>query len=319
MSQQVRLATFNLENLYSRPTFWDPRRTDDQRIGNVFFEDRGDATMARRIVEAAWSDEKCQLTALALLETNADIIALQEVDNRNALKSLRDNYISKLAGNRLALAMKSFIFRQPQPSVAAVAEYRERLLAEIAYRQLEVIEGNDTRGIDVGFLARRPVISLKSHKESTFADLDVWPDGIATYNDGSPDDPRYLTKADIIFKRDCLEAVFDIGGVPLTVFICHFKSMSNGRVASRVMRQAEAAAVRRIVERRFGGKPSGANWAICGDLNDYYEIDGSRDLRDLRTGEPSNSGLGPLVDDGFAVDIIAAAAGRRSLDHLPSG
>jgi hypothetical protein len=57
-----------------------------------------------------------------------------------------------------------------------------------------------------------------------------------------------------IFRRDCLELRLRIGGVPLTVYCVHFKSMGPpregvpGREASMPIRIAEAAAVRRIIE-----------------------------------------------------------------------
>ena len=97
-SRRFRLASFNVENLYSRPNFWDPQRKTDQQIGNVFFEDKHEATLAKRIAEATQSDEKCQLTALALLAADADILALQEVDSAEALRSFRESYLKKLEG-----------------------------------------------------------------------------------------------------------------------------------------------------------------------------------------------------------------------------
>jgi len=57
---------------------------------------------------------------------------------------------------------------------------------------------------------------------------------------------------------------------------------------------AEAAAVRRIVTERFPD-PAAAKWAIVGDLNDYTETDGTAD---------HDHALGPLLDDGFSVDMV---------------
>ena len=301
---KIRLATFNVENLYSRPTFWDPQRLDDQRIGNVFFEDPTEAKVARRIFEATLSDEKCQLTALALMAANADIVAIAEVDNLNALKMFRDQYLGRASGNALATLMKAFVHRTPRPSVQETIDYRSAEFERIAYRHFAVLEGNDRRGIDVGVLARPAWRAIKGHADASFADLAVWPAGIETYNDGDPKNPRPIMKTDRIFKRDCLEVEFEIGGAPLTVFICHFKSMNGSRIGTRVMREAEMLAVRAIVTRRFGADTAKANWAICGDFNDYYEIDGDRDIRDLRTGEDSPSAIPVLLDGGFAVDIM---------------
>ena len=161
-----------------------------------------------------------------------------------------------------------------------------------------------------------------SHADATFGDLDVWPEGIDQYREGPPDNPRAITRADRIFKRDVVEVTYNLDGRPFSLFCCHLKSMTGGRAATRVMRMAEAMAVRAIIEKRFArhrGGPAAANWAIVGDLNDYYEVDGSRDLRDYMTGEDSPSALGVLVEDGFAVDLMARRApeDRWTTYHAP--
>ena len=79
-----------------------------------------------------------------------------------------------------------------------------------------------------------------------------------------------------IFRRDCLEIDVTIAGRPLTIYSLHFKSMGSprngldGREATMPIRIAEAQAVRRIIEDRFGKDHAGdKHWVICGDLNDY--------------------------------------------------
>ena len=305
---KIRLATFNVENLYSRAAFWDPHNLNDQRIGNVYFDDPAEAKVARRIYEATLSDEKCQLTALAMMAAKADIVAVEEVDNLEALKTFRDQYLGRASGNELATLMKAFVHRAPRPSVQETMDYRTAEFERMSYRHFAVLEGNDRRGIDVGVLAKPAWKNIKSHADATFEQLSVWPAGIEAFNDGDPKNPRQIRKTDRIFKRDCLEVEFEIDGAPLTVFICHFKSMNGGRIATRVMRQAEMQAVRAIIAKRFGANTAKANWAICGDFNDYYEIDGDRDIRDLRTGEDSPSAIPALLEGGFAVDIMQRRA-----------
>ncbi|MCA0399560.1 MAG: endonuclease/exonuclease/phosphatase family protein [Proteobacteria bacterium] len=307
-SHPFRLATFNVENLFSRPDFWDPQRRMDQQIGNVFFEDREEAIRARRIAEATLSDDKCQLTALALLQANADIIALQEVDSEAALKSFRENYLKKLERPHVAQRMREVIFAEPRPDAERVRRARDMAIAEVNYRYLAVPEGNDRRGIDIGLLSRIGWQGLRSHAAVTFEDIDVWPEGIETYKEGPPENPRFVERSNRVFKRDLVEVDFIIDGRPFTLFCCHLKSMTGGRGPTRIIRTAEAMAVRALIERRFAdhhGGPGNANWAICGDLNDYMEIDGEGDIRDYVTGEDSPGALGPLLDDGFAVNIMA--------------
>ncbi len=321
-SRRFRLATFNVENLYSRPNFWDPQRRNDQQIGNVFFEDREEAVRTKRIAEAVLSDEKCQLTALALLAANADIIALQEVDSAEALRSFRENYLKKLEGPHVAHAMRAAIHAEPRPGPEAVRRIREMAIAAVNYRYLNVFDGNDRRGIDIGLLSRIGWQDIASHVGVSFGDLDVWPEGIEQYREGPSDSPRFITRADRIFKRDLVAVEFILDGREFTLFSCHLKSMTGGRSATRVIRQAEAMAIRKLIERRFAdyrGGPDAANWAICGDLNDYYEVDGSRDLRDYQSGEDSPSALGALVDDGFAVNLMQRRApeDRWTAYHAP--
>lgn len=56
-------------------------------------------------------------------------------------------------------------------------------------------------------------------------------------------------------------------------------------------------AVRRVIRNRFE-RPAGEDWVIRGDFNDYRQVDG------VAVG---NSGLGPLLDPRFAVDMASRA------------
>lgn len=118
-----------------------------------------------------------------------------------------------------------------------------------------------------------------------------------------------------IFRRDCLEVDVTVGGVPLTLYLVHFKSMGpprnglDGRAATMPLRIAEASAVRHIIEQRFGkDHAAGKRWAICGDMNDYRQrvlIGG-----DAHAGfhfEPvveTNTCLNVFLSDGFAENIV---------------
>src|SRR5699024_1885873 len=101
------------------------------------------------------------------------------------------------------------------------------------------------------------------------------------------------------------------GGRPLNLYVVHFKSMSSrgqdgdGRLNTMPVREAEARAVRRIIEDRFGAyRTSDKNFVICGDMNDYQEkikVSGSR-----RSGfhfeyvREERSALDVFSSDGFA-------------------
>ena len=279
----LRLATFNIENLYSRFDFSGKVAPGARVVGAYAIEDAREYDIVRKSYEAMASDDMRQLTALAIAETDADVICLQEIDDQIALDLFYENYLRPVLRQRFAQATKGLD-----------RDSRERVAPAWFYDFRRVIPGNDSRGIDVAVMSRFPV-EIVSNAALTL-------DFVA----GAPLDWTRLealsaTRGRKIFPRDCVEVEVATPFGPFTLFNCHFKSMQpltrggDGRLDTRVLRQAEAFAVRRIVERRFGGPDAAraADWAICGDLNDYHEIDGV----------PVEGGaLAPLLADGFAVD-----------------
>ena len=247
---ELRLATFNCENLMMRCDFAHAGiARARERLTGV-----DDATVAAQVdsVFNVLSEDDRTLTAEALAATQAEVCALQEVENLVTLTAFDTRYLARWSGD----------------------PFEERVL----------LEGNDSRGIDVGLLSRLPVIHYRSHARETYGSLGLRPPGGLSVNDYA-------------FRRDCLEADVVKDGRVLTLFVCHFKSMYGGRRRTRAIRQAEARAVRLIIERRFA-RPETAEWVILGDFNDYAELDG----RPL-----SDHGLGPLLDDGFAADLVPRA------------
>jgi predicted extracellular nuclease len=279
----LRLATFNVENLMTRFDFTGFRNQLRQDRVIKLFEVRSEGVYQQleqaRVIAA--TDDTRQMTALAIADADADILCLQEVDNMAALQAFEYGYLFRMVGN--------------------------------GYRQKFLVEGNDSRGIDVAVLMREEtrdgqkieLTEIKSHAMLTYRDLDLFDETLALTNHID----------DKIFKRDCLELDLLIGGVPLTLYIVHFKSMGSprdgldGRQSTMPLRKAEARAVRRIIEDRFGaGQTGGKNFVICGDMNDYQErvdVIGSR-----RTGyrfehqTESESALDVFSHDGFADNVM---------------
>ncbi|HEV7317713.1 MAG TPA: endonuclease/exonuclease/phosphatase family protein [Ensifer sp.] len=275
----LRLATFNIENLLSRFDFSGFRNQLKQDRVLRLFDVKTEAEY-QRLEEArtiAHTDDTRQMSALAIADCDADILCLQEADNMASLQAFEYNYLFRMVGN--------------------------------GYRQKYLIEGNDSRGIDVAVLMReetrdgQPIecLEVKSHAGLTYEDLDLFNDRIALTN----------RPADRIFKRDCLELDLRIGGRPLTLYVVHFKSMGpareglDGRQATMPIRQAEARAVRHIIESRFGrGQTDDKMFAICGDMNDYQEK--VNILGDRRNGyqfvphQETESALDIFSQDGFA-------------------
>jgi endonuclease/exonuclease/phosphatase family metal-dependent hydrolase len=230
----------------------------------------------------AHTDDTRQLTALAIADTRADIVCLQEVDDVEALRAFEYGYLFKMVGE--------------------------------GYRNKYTSTGNDMRGIDVAVMMReetrhgQPIefVRMTSHAHVTYEAFGLHTPELAAL--GNQPNER-------IFRRDCLEIDIMVGGVPLTIYSVHLKSMGGprdgvpGREATMPVRVAEAAAIRRIIEDRFGkDHAADKRWVICGDFNDYRErvpIGGNAyDGYTFEVVQETQSCLNVLLAGGFAENPV---------------
>lgn len=279
----VRIATFNVENLMARFDFATWRKTKQEN----FLRRKHDVKQTALLM--AHEDDSRQMTSLAIADCHADILCLQEVEDLHTLEEFEKDYLAPLTG--------------------------------LKYPHKVLIEGNDGRGIDVALMAREKtadgepieVLNVKSHKKRTFGELGVHNSDLKAMG---------YDKNERIFRRDCLEVNLRVGGKRMSVFVCHFKSMGTskegveGRIYTMPVRLAEARAVRKIIEKKFGtDRAPNMRWMICGDLNDYTErlvVGGDKQRGysfELKV-EPTSS-LEPLLSDGFSVDLVK----RRENDN----
>ena len=115
----MRIATFNCENLFARYRFrsnFDALQSDGFTINDLAF--------------SIYNETEKQITARAIREVNADVIALQEVESLPLLDRFNSSYLGGM-------------------------KYKYRIL----------IDSHDPRGIDVALLSRYPFISVTSHRE----------------------------------------------------------------------------------------------------------------------------------------------------------
>lgn len=289
-----RLATFNVENLLTRFDFSGFRNELRQDRTLRLLDIRNEAVYREmevaRVVSA--TDDTRQQTALAIADTFSDMICLQEVESLDALSAFESNYLYRMVGD--------------------------------GYQHKYLIEGNDSRGIDVAVMMRDRTaggeaiefVSIRSHAHLTYAEARLYAPELGP-----------LEKPDSrIFRRDCLEIDIRVGGKPLTVYVVHFKSKGGtrglpegvpGSDPTYPVRRAEAAAVRGIIEQRFGVEGSRrANFAICGDMNDFMEqVTVTGDRRHGYRFEPEavpGSALAVLSEGGFAENVVQR---RPALDR----
>jgi endonuclease/exonuclease/phosphatase family metal-dependent hydrolase len=151
-----------------------------------------------------------------------------------------------------------------------------------AYVKAVVIEGNDSRGIDVGMLSKIAPDSVVSHKEDIFV--------LAGTNG-----PQYR------YSRDCLEAHFTFNQRRLIVLGVHFKAKATPDDPDK--RLAEAQHTRKLAD-DLQAKEPGAAIVILGDFND------------TTSSAPYNAVLGaaPTI---FADSADSAPLGERySYDYM---
>ena len=301
MATSIRVATFNCENLFSRPKIFEqePKRAnellgylaqlqealkndifDHQRIKELKAKLRGFATIndlrgkhdqavgakewlgGVELVRSEITDTAVKNTARVISDVNADLICLIEVEDRNLLQKFHDGLLEK-----------DFLKPSGKPG----------------YEHILLIDGNDPRGIDVSFMSRIPVLSMHSHIHEL------------TDYDG---------KKVKTFSRDCLEVQFAVpGGKALHLMINHFKSMGYSPPTDP-----------QSIRRRLGQAKRVAELVDQHDLKkDYVIVAG-----DLNS-DPTSPSMEPLVKKKglYNVNLELPAddrgtyqTGKKQLDYL---
>ncbi len=271
----MRLASFNLENLFDRAkafnqgTMADGKKTLDKFI-------RVNTAFARPTYNPA--DKKTILDGLddlgVLKDDNAGEFVRLRQNRGKLLERPRGGPVQVVANgradwigwlelktervNEIATQNTARVIREVGADVLATIEvdnrvavqrFNEQLLPSVnaePYPHVMVIDGNDDRGIDVGVMTRFPVGTMRSHVDD-------------------------LRNGERVFNRDCpeYEILLPSGGT-LLLLVNHFKSKGSGTQSdSNAHRLRQAQRVREIYEeRRQAGL---TRIAVVGDFNDTPE------------------------------------------------
>ena len=272
----MRLASFNVENLFSRVRALNQDTLAEGReILNAYA--RLNARIQKTTYNAA--DRKAilkDLEILGLLRSDESEFALLRQNRKGFLKrpqngptevvaTGRDSWVGwvelkKEAVSVIATRMTAQVIRDVNADVLAVIEaedriallrFNEQLLKPVnaEYNCIMLIDGNDDRGIDVGLLTKS-AINIGA---------------IVSHVDDSIDGDR-------IFSRDCPEFSLEVNGQKLLILVNHLKSKGFGTPAvSNARRKAQATRVRELYDLR---RQEGVDLiAIVGDFNDTPDSD----------------------------------------------
>ena len=268
----MRIASFNVENMFRRAvalnlaTWKDGKELLNQyaRVNSLLQESVYTAAIKKSIIDA--------LEKLSLQKSNeAQFVILRE-NHGHLLKRPKSGPMQVIAAGRndwigwvelkteavdeVATKMTAKVIREVNADVLAVIEaedrialmrFNDQLLKPIhsTYGGIMLIDGNDDRGIDVGFLTKQPsmIESIVNHVDD-------------------------MTGGKRIFSRDCVEYTVRVTATKrILVMVNHFKSKGFGNQAtSDAKRKAQAQRVRNIYDQR---RSDGVDLiAVVGDFND---------------------------------------------------
>ncbi|WP_425399146.1 endonuclease/exonuclease/phosphatase family protein [Aeoliella sp.] len=234
-----------------------PRNADPEIIA----DGRADWVGSLELVEAPIDHESMLMTARVIRDVDADILAMVEAESRPALQMFNQEIVTAVGGRE--------------------------------YECVMLIDGNDSRGIDVGIAVKDPcsIGLMRSH----------------VHDMPSRGEPP-------IFSRDCPEYfVSTDSGVDILVMINHFKSKGYGtQAANNARRKSQAERVREIYRERM--REGFEYIAIVGDFNDTPD---SSPLRPLHYRFSAKDVFEhPDFDDGGYPGTYGSCRATNKIDYL---
>ncbi|WP_433086649.1 endonuclease/exonuclease/phosphatase family protein [Dactylosporangium sp. CA-052675] len=309
----MRIASYNVENLFNRAKALDQRTWADGRPVLEAFARAGEL-----LEEPVYTDEikhqiLRELTKLGLRGGDLAKFARLRQNRGRLLRRSRDGRVEVVAGGRAdwigwvelttdrcdeqALLNTARVILDVRADVLGVIEAESRHALKRftegglsgLYRHMQVMDGNDERGIDVGIMstAEFPLAGQRTHVDDA--------------------DERGR-----VFSRDCPEYHVVLPGraEPLVVLVNHLKSKGyGGKLASDATRRRQAARVAAIY--RAQATPF---VAVVGDLNDTPDSEPlapllhGTDLRDVSAH--------PAFEDNGRPGTYGSCTARNKLDYV---
>lgn len=259
----IRVTTFNLENLFNRyallDTPWEDRSYEKiaQAVGLASI-----ASRAGELVSYETTAVQRDNTGRAVLDSQPDILAVQEVENLYTLRIFNRQYLKN---------------------------YFDRMI---------LIDGNDPRGIDVGFLVRK---GFAGQITGIRTQIDEGEGGKAVIRGpGGPQTAIGYPAANAVFSRDCLCVDVAIAGKTITFLVNHLKAQ-DGTDSADARRQVQA---KRVAALAAEARKQGKLPIVLGDLNaDVADAKQTKNKTKKRAGES----LLPLLNASGLVDAFGGA------------
>jgi endonuclease/exonuclease/phosphatase family metal-dependent hydrolase len=273
----VSVASFNVENLFARPTAFtaETRALGDEvlaqysefntLISHPVYSPGDKERMRQLLVEldvyyknghGAARRRFTQTPKWSWLRKNRGSFDTEPADPHRDVEivaSGRDDWIGWLElvtepVNEIGTRMTAQVIRDVDADIIAVIEAEDRPslvrfnhdLLDGLYRHVMLVDGNDERGIDVGIMTKAgfPIRAIRSNVDAVDA-------------------------SGTIFSRDCCQYEIETpSGAVLQVLVNHFKSQSGGGGGKR---RRQATEVRRIVDQLIAGEE---HVIVLGDLNE---------------------------------------------------
>ncbi|CUS34511.1 endonuclease/exonuclease/phosphatase family protein [Candidatus Nitrospira nitrificans] len=294
----MRLATFNVENLFDRSKIMNLNKWTDgskilkdyARLTDLVGQDVYSSTDKKEMLKimekypGLSSPQKKDSTYIRLRDIRGDFLKKPQGQSVQIVANGRSSWIGWFELNtepisEVATENTARVVRLLNADILGVVEAEDRtglkafndtVVKKIGgqpYDHVMLIDGNDERGIDVGIISRSklPIVSMRSHVD----DQD---------QEGS------------IFSRDCAEYTFGLSeGRTLLVLVNHLKSKGYGTQGdSDAKRLRQARQIRKIYDQR---RQEGFQYiAIIGDFNDT----------------PDSGPLAPLLKEESDLKDVAA-------------